>query len=391
MNLNEIFDSIENLDVSLSVKITDLSQALGMALSEDIYAKKDLPAYDNSAFDGYAFCYDDLNLPLKIKGEIFAGDKNFYEIKSGECYKIMTGAIFPDGSDSVVRLEDEKFDELGRLLVNPQTRRFEARKLRGEEVNSGDKILSSGEILTPAKIMLLASQGISKVKVFCTPKICIFSSGNEINEPWEICDERSIFNANASGIEALLAKNGFESEYKGILKDDKSVIKKAIAECEKYDIIITSGGASKGEADFMKETLVNSGYSEIFSSISVRPASPTKLFKKGNRFFCVLPGNPMSAMFGCFFSALPLARKLSGFSEILPRKIHAKMIGNVKIKPSRSNVVLGNYKSGEFRVLNDNKFSPAMITPLANSNAFYVSNIGESELCDAQELNVFEI
>jgi molybdopterin molybdotransferase len=365
--------------------------AINRVVAKDIIATRTLPAFDNSALDGYAFAYADIKNPLKIKGTILAGDKNNYQIGPNECYKIMTGAIFPNGADTVVMIENEKLDKNGDLIVPLDTPPNNARKITGEEIKSGELLLSKNSTLTPANIMLLAAQGISYVNVIKKPKIAIFSSGNEIYEPWDSCDTLSVYNANGFGIMAALSQNGFESEYKGVLKDQISTIKETLESCINYDIIITSGGASKGEADYMSEVLDLLGFKMLFNSIDARPAKPTKCYKKGDKFIFVLPGNPMSCLLATYITVLPLTKKLAGFSEFLPQMQIAKFKGNLKFKASRANIVIGTAKNGEFRATNDNIYSPSMIKPISLSNFIYISSIGESGIEDNKEIKIFKI
>ncbi|ANE35863.1 molybdopterin molybdenumtransferase [Campylobacter iguaniorum] len=392
MEVNEMFSKIDELECLDNYEFISINLAVGRVLAEDIIATKPLPFADNSALDGYAFNYNDINSPLKILGTIFAGDKKEYSIGKNECYKIMTGAIFPTGSDTVVMLEDEAFDENGNLIVPKHIKKDNARKLKGEELGIGELLLSKSTLLNAAKIMLLASQGISFVKVFAKPKIAVFSTGNEINEPWQTCDDRSIYNANALGISSLLLNNGFESEYKGILKDEKQSLKQEIIKASNYDVIITSGGASKGEADFMKSCLQELGYECIVGSIDIRPAGPTKIFKKGKQLVFILPGNPMSCYIGCFLSVIPAIKKISRSKEYLHETCEATFNGDMIQKGSRANIVLGNYMDGKFTPLNkNNKFSPAMIKPLANANALYLSKIGENEISDKTLIKIIKL
>lgn len=376
MKINEIFEILNKIEPKDSFEVVSFGSALNRVLYEDIYANKSLPCFDNSALDGYAYNYDDKDRNLVVLGTIFAGDKAKYTIQKGECYKIMTGAKMPENSDSIVMLEDSKFDENDRLIIPKDAKRFNARRLCGEEVKKGEILLKKGEILTPAKIMLLASQGISHFKVYTKLRIAIFSSGDEIIEPWQSCDDLEIYNTNAVGISSFLANFGFASEYKGIIKDDKNALKSSLTNALDYDIIITSGGASKGEADFMQTCLFELGFSEIFSHIKSKPAKPTKLFKKDNKLAIVLPGNPMSCILGLFLNLIAI-RRLAGFFDASYKKAYAKFEDSLKFSPNRSNLILGNYQNGKFNLINGNNFGSGMITPLAKANSLYISNFGE--------------
>lgn len=300
------------LPVCKSEKIT-LQRALGRILSEDVTARKSLPCFDNSALDGYAYCskFKDCELQI-VAPAIFAGDEKAYLIGERQAQKIMTGAPMPEGADSIVRLEDAIVRD-GVLKIPANVKAFDGFRKKGEEVCAGELLLRRGEILSAAKIMLLAAQGIYEASVYAHPKIALFSSGNELKEPWQDANEREIYNANASGIAALLSAHGFESEYLGILKDDLRAVKDALlAAAQRHDVIITSGGASAGEADFMRQALANAGFNEVFSHVNIKPGKPTKCYEKEGKFVFVAAGNPMAAFVLTRVLVLPLLLKMCG-------------------------------------------------------------------------------
>ena len=297
------------LPVCKSEKIT-LQHALGRILSEDVAARKSLPCFDNSALDGYAYCskFKDCELQI-VAPAIFAGDEKTYLIGERQAQKIMTGAPMPEGADSIVRLEDAIVRD-GTLKIPANVKAFDGFRKKGEEVRAGELLLRRGEILSAAKIMLLAAQGIYEASVYAHPKIALFSSGNELKEPWQDANEREIYNANASGIAALLSAHGFESEYLGILKDDLRAVKDALlAAAQRHDVIITSGGASTGEADFMRQALADAGFNEVFSHVDIKPGKPTKCYEKEGKFVFVAAGNPMAAFVFTRVLVLPLLLK----------------------------------------------------------------------------------
>lgn len=391
MQFDKIFDIFKDIEPIKNHEFISLLESTNRILFEDIIASKSLPGFDNAALDGYAFNYDDIKNPLKINGTILAGDKTNYKIEKNECYKIMTGAIFPDNSNTIVMFEDEKFDEKGYLLVPHNIKKDNARKLKGEEVKVGEILLKKGELLTPSKVMLLASQGISYVKVYSRLKIALFSSGNEVNEPWQDCDEKGIYNANAFGLYSMLNKFGFRSQYKGILHDDKEILKTELNKLSNYDVIITSGGASKGESDFMKKVLLEIGFNPIFDGLEAKPVKPTKLFKKDNQFIFVLPGNPMSCFLSCFLSCIPALKKFNGLKDYKHEGIKGNFKGNLELKANRIDIVIGNYKNGEFEPLNNNKYSSAMIKPLILSNAIYISKVNQKEIKNQEIIEILKL
>lgn len=368
---NEAFLKIsENFSIDKH-EIISTQNALGYKLFDDILAIKNLPAFDNSALDGYAVKFDEQKNGYVLKDSIFAGEKKELSINGNECVKIMTGAPFPKGADSVIRLEDA-IQKDGKIYANSNFKKGDAHRFLGEETKVGEILITKNTTLTPIHIMYLAAQGITHVKVYKKPKIAIFSSGDELKEPWEWADELEIYNANAYGVASLLSHYGFSSDYLGIIKDDLDTTINSFKQIDGYDVVFCSGGASKGEADYMKTALVSLGYTEIFSRINIRPGGPCKAFTKDNKLIFILPGNPMAAYLCAFLFALPV---LLGKEH---DKVVAKAMQEIKLKQGRANVVLGSVNftqdECEFHITDNNNFGSGMIKPLIKSNALYLSD-----------------
>ena len=349
-----------------------LERATGKILAGDVVAVKNLPSFDNSALDGYALKFDDFNEPLIVAATVLAGDTAEISLKKGECVKIMTGAKMPANTDTIVPFEDAVLQD-GKLSPQSKIKKFNAVRYKGEEVKAGEILLKKGEILTPAKVMMLAAQGIYCVCVAREPKIGIFSSGDEVVEPWQSASDGQIYNANAAGIASLLQSFGFASSSAGIVKDDLESTMRTLEDA-KFDVIITSGGASKGEADFMKTALLNLGFSELFDGVNIRPGRPSKVFIKGKKIVFILPGNPMSAFLMCFLLVVPFLKgaQFEKFGAVLNQ--------DVKIKSGRQNIVFGSFADGKFNVTDDNKFGSGMIMPLIKSNAILITSESDSAL-----------
>ena len=377
--MKNVFETLELLKEQITPlkesELIHLEEALDRILACDLYAKKNLPSFDNAALDGYAFNYADIDEPLHIKGTILAGDKTPYELGKNECYKIMTGALMPKNADTILMLEDENLEN-GKLVIKTKPKRFNAFRFKGEEQKMGELLLKKGQKLNASMLTLLAAQGIYKIKVVRKPRIAIFSSGNELKEPWEECDEKSIYNANALGVSALL--NGCDLSYLGIIKDEFDATKEALQNSN-FDLIITSGGASVGEADFMDKALKELKFEAVFDGIKARPAKPTKLYKKGEKFILILPGNPMAAFLSCFIFAKKILNLLGGNLEE-ESKISAFMGQDLRLKAGRNNFILGNLERGIFTPFNDNKFGSAMILPLVKSEFLFISDENVAEL-----------
>lgn len=357
-------------------------EACGRVLSNDIISRKNLPSFDNSALDGYAFDWEDRDEELEIlEPTIFAGEKRIYDLKAKSAYKIMTGAPMPKGANSVLRVEDAEFRD-NKLIISQKARAYDGNRKKGEELEVGALMFKRNEILDPKKILALATQGIDKVEVFKIPTISVFSSGDELVEIGEFADEMQIYNANSAGILALLRSNNFIADYKGIIKDTLSDTIKALN--TDADIIITSGGASVGDKDYMSEALSTLGFREIFSHIDIRPGRPTKCYVKENRLVFVLPGNPMAAY---MLTHLVILNALNSITKReISSKIKVKFRGELKLKAGRENIVFGNLENGEFMVFNDNKFGSGMVMPLIRSNYFFITQ--KSEIKNLEEIEI---
>lgn len=386
--LNLIYNEIKSLNLK---KIVPINEALNEICAKDIVVIKDLPCFDNSALDGYAFNHKNAGKTLKIKGIIYAGEKKEFHLNDDECYKIMTGAIMPKGADTVLRTEDANVKNDVLFLPN-EIKKFDGYRLKGEEVTRGKILIKKGEVIAPRKIMLLASQGINEVEIYKKPKIALFSSGDELKEPWQKADEYEIYNANASGIEALLKNNSFESKYLGIIKDEPLTIKESFEKCFKeFDFVITSGGASAGDKDYMDEILKDFGFKEIFDHVNIKPGRPTKCFIKDEKIVFVLAGNPTAAYLLAFLLVIPTLKKLINQNNDFFEISKTKFSGNLKLKSGRINAILGIYDDFCFKVIDDNKFGSGTISPLAKATHLYLSDLDKKELKDGEIIEILKL
>jgi len=369
-------------DFNYGSRFISLDEAVGKRVATDIFAVKNLPSFDNSAMDGYAINYADKNEPLRVADTILAGQTEDKILEKGSCVKIMTGAKIPQNADTVVPFEDAVIEN-EKLIVSKNIKKFNAYRYKGEEIKAGEILIKKGSKLSASYVMLLASQGIYCVEIFKEPIIKICSSGDEVVEPWQNESEDKIYNANASGIAALLSEFGFKSDYGGIIKDDLQTTKNKL-NSDDYDILICSGGASAGEADYMKSALLSLGFKEIFNRLDMRPGRPTKAYVRDKKVVFILPGNPMAAFVTAFLLVVPFLKK----------KPHCKIAANInqdlKFKTGRQNLVLGTLKGGDFIVTDGNKYGSGMITPLTKSDALYLTDIEECEILGGSEILVYK-
>lgn len=362
---------MSSVDIKKSICIKSIYDLDKDILAMDVKAFRDAPAFDNSAMDGYALNSGDDSDEFSIVQSIFAGDYENYSISKGECAKIMTGAKMPIGADCVVPFDDvifadEKVAKLPKLKTGANFRK------QAEELKKGDNLLEKGCVLDGVNISLLAFNGKSFVDVYSKAKIAIISSGEEIIEPWENAGEFATYNSNSVAIKSILKDNGFNADYKGVLPDNLEKMIEFISSLKSYDFIISTGGVSMGEADFMKEAYEANNMKTIFHKINLKPAKPVLFGSMNDTRIFALPGNPMSCMLATFNFILPALRKNAGYSECFNSPIQVKNKTYFKVAKYKANIILGKVENNEFEAIRNNRYNSGMISPLRDANAMAI-------------------
>lgn len=366
--LDEAMAILFKQKMSLTTEILPLLEAQNKILAQDIFATKSLPSFDNSAMDGYALNTKDKDSSLEICANIFAGDCKDYAIAKGQCAKIMTGAKIPEGADCVVPFEEiEGGFQNTKTIKAPSVLKEDANiKKCGEEVRCGDLLLKKGSILNADCLTLLASQGISHIVVFRALKIAVFASGNELKEPWEEANAYQIYNSNAIMVQAVLKSYAFCSVYGGILRDNLEDAIQALQ--SPYDVIFTTGGASKGEADYMREALAKIGATILFASVKIKPGKPIMVARVQQKILIALPGNPIAGGVTLRAMIIPFLHTLSGANAYHPQFITLKAKTTLQRKP-RTEILLAKIQGNYVSFTKKGKYGSSEITPMAQSNA----------------------
>lgn len=385
-----------SLDLAQETTLTQLvplSQAVNRVVAQDIKCIKNLPAFNNSAMDGFAFKGSDAGKTLSINKIIYAGDKGEKVLpclKEGECYKIMTGAKVPSDANTIVPIEN-CFDVNSSSVRIPEDIKEGANlRLKGEEQKEGNILFQKGELLNSSHITLLASQGITMIEVFKNISIAVVSTGNELKEPWEQAGEEEIYNCNSYALVSLLCESGFEASYSGVIPDDLESSKKFISNLKNFDVIITTGGISMGDADFVGQAFVENGLEMAFHGVNVKPGRPIMMGKMQKTFVMCLPGNPLTAMVNMHLFAIPVLNKIQGNSSFYYDGILCVNKEQFKTKQGRVNVVLGTCENGGYKVTRKNKYGSGMITALYESNSILVTNESTSSIEEKQEVFVIK-
>ncbi|MCE9632637.1 MAG: molybdopterin molybdotransferase MoeA [Methylophilales bacterium] len=276
-----------------------LRSSLGRILATDILSPCNVPNHDNSAMDGYAFNGDDIaadtTTSLKIVGTAFAGKVFDGKVERGQCVRIMTGAVMPDATDSVIPQEQAQVDG-EKIMFGAGARRGQHRRFAGEDLKLGQVVLPTGHLIRPADLGLVASLGICEVKVYRKLRVAFFSTGDELSSIGQQLESGQVYDSNRYTIYGMLARLGVEIIDMGVVRDDPVLLEQALVNAsESADVVITSGGVSVGEADYMKE-LLNKRGQVVFWKIAMKPGRPLAYGKIGNAHYFGLPGNPVSVM-----------------------------------------------------------------------------------------------
>ncbi len=367
-------NALESVACNQEGELINIEHSLNRVVAEDIFCIKNLPSYNNSAMDGYAFRHSERENPLRVVAIVYAGNVQKPILRGGECYKIMTGAKVPQDADTVAPREICKLED-GFIELTENIKKGSAIRLKGEEQKKGNLLIKEGSLLNPAKIALLASQGIRKVKVYKRLKIAIASTGNELKEPWEEANEDEVYNINGINIQMHLQSYGIESRYIGSIPDNLEQSIEFIAKLKQYDIVITTGGISAGDADFTKKAFIENGLQELFHGVKVKPGHPTMMGIMEKTFVMAMPGNPLAAIVNILLLSLPIIFKMQGAKTIFYETIKIKNGSPLKLKPKRVNIVLGNLEDGKFYAYKNNRYGSGMVTPLVESH--YITLFGE--------------
>jgi molybdopterin molybdotransferase len=273
--------------------------ALGRVLGEDIISTLDVPAHDNSAMDGYALRHADLNTDgdteLRVAGSAFAGRQFAGKLGQRECVRIMTGAVMPLGADTVVIQEIVQVDG-DKIRIPAGQKRGQNRRLAGEDLAAGKPVLKAGQPVGPPELGLIASLGLAEVMVRRRLRVAFFSTGDELASVGTALKQGEVYDSNRYTLYGMLSRLGCDIIDMGVVRDDPASLERALkAAAADADVIITSGGVSVGEADFIRELLGKLG-EVVFWKIAMKPGRPMAFGKIGSAHFFGLPGNPVAVM-----------------------------------------------------------------------------------------------
>lgn len=374
----------------------DLRHALGRILAVDVKAGFDTPPEDNSGMDGYAFRSEDIkdhkSLSLKLVGQSFAGHPFHGTVESGQAIRIMTGAKVPDSTDTVVMQEHTETPSDDTLLITTVPEAFANVRKAGDDLKTGETFLAAGKKLSPTDLAFLATQGIAEVTVSRRLKVAFFSTGDELRSIGEQLEEGQIYDSNRYSLYGLIKHLDIELVDMGVIKDDRASIEQAFETASNIaDAVVTSGGVSVGDADFVKETLEKLGQIN-FWKIAMKPGKPLAFGTLGRSLFFGLPGNPVSVIATFYQFVQPALKRMMGEQIVLPLTIKAKATEFLKKRPGRTDFqrgILQQADSGELTVRNAGTQASHVLTAMSRANCFIVlaadsGSIEAGEMVDVQ-------
>ncbi len=393
-----ILDLVQPLN---DIETVPLDEAVGRILAQSVTSQLDFPYWDNSAMDGYAVRFEDVAnctaenpTSLDIIEEIPAGIQPLKSLQSGQASRIFTGAMLPKGADTIVIQENtEKKDNKVLFLSPPNSPQAFVRK-QGEFYQAGNTLLSPGIVINAPEIAVLATAQCPKVTVYRRPRVGIFSTGDELVTPSQPLQPGQIVDSNQYALAAFVKNQGGIPIQLGIVPDDINLLREKMIEAIKgFDVVLSTGGVSVGDYDYVEQLLTELGGTIQIRSVAVKPGKPLTVAKFSNG--CVyfgIPGNPVSALVSCWRFVQPALKKLSGLSgNWQPNFIKAKSGHILRSGGKRETYLWGQLQfvdeGFQFELAGGSHSSGNLIN-LAGTNALAILPIGTTIIEPGNQVSV---
>jgi molybdopterin molybdotransferase len=383
-----------------AIERVQIRQALDRVLATDVTSPFDVPGHDNSAMDGYAVRFDDLapgrETLLHRVGESFAGKPSTTSVGSGECVRIFTGAVMPAGTDTVVMQERAQDDARGvRIAAGAVDRKGQNRRFAGEDVKRGQVVFSAGQRVRPAELGMLASLGFGEVSVRRKLRVAFFSTGDELKGIGTTLGAGEIYDSNRYTLFGMLSRLHCDIVDMGVVPDVPDVLERAFASAaECADVVITSGGVSVGDADFVKALLEKLG-EVLFWKIAMKPGRPLAYGRLAGTHFFGLPGNPVAVMVTFYEFVQDALRILQGERDVAPMPtFKVPLAAPIRKVPGRTEFqrgILAPDGSGGFSVRPTGEQGSGILSSMSQANCFIVlaaatGNVAAGATVDVQLL-----
>ena len=350
-----------------------IREALGRVLAQDIVPEINVPAHDNSAMDGYAVRFSDLDKPLREIGTALAGKPFSGKLGPGECVRIMTGAVMPEGADTVVIQEVVK-KEGERIVVPHGQKKAQNVRYAGEDLAKGKPVLHPGQLVRPAELGLIASLGVGELNVKRRLRVAFFATGDELASIGAPLKEGEVYDSNRYTLHGMLTRLGVVLVDLGVVRDRPQDLENAFKKGSALaDVVITTGGVSVGEADFVRDLMAKLG-EVLFWKIAMRPGRPMAFGKIGNAFLFGLPGNPVAVMVTFYQFVRDALLFMSGREGGEVPLLKASAAENLRKMPGRTEYQRGILfrESGEWKVRTTGQQGSGVLRSMSEANCFIV-------------------
>jgi molybdopterin molybdotransferase len=402
LSVDQVGDFLAQLTHPLPVNQAQdvfLFDALGRVLAQDVISPISVPAHNNSAMDGFAFdaaqLQADQPLILRVVGTALAGKAWQGKVNAGECLKIMTGAILPDGLDTVVPQELAQIttkQDVTTVTIPPHiVKAGDNRRLAGEDLMQGRPALKAGQHLTPAALGLIASLGLPDVRVHRRLRVAYFSTGDEVMSLGESPREGAVYDSNRFTVFGLLTRLGCDVIDMGVVRDEPALLEAAFVKAaQAADAIITSGGVSVGEADFTKAMMKKLG-DVAFWKIAMRPGRPMAVGRIGQSVLFGLPGNPVAVMVTFLAFVRPALLRMMGSTAQSAPLLRAKSLEPLRKKAGRTEYQRGhvsNAADGTLQVRTTGNQGSGVLSSMVQGNGLIVLHHAQGNVIVGDEVDV---
>ncbi len=352
-----------------------LHQSSNRVLAKDIISTLNVPGHTNSAMDGYALAGDDLpqSSPRQysVAGTAFAGKPFKVPCPAGQCVRIMTGAVMPDGTDTVVMQEHVEHISDTQIRVAAGHKQGQNVRQAGEDIARDSIVLTDGHYIHAADLGVIASIGIGEIEVYRKPRIAFFSTGDELRPVGDALGTGDIYDSNRYSLHGMLSQLNVEIIDLGIVKDNPEDLRHAFKNASaNADLVITTGGVSVGEADYVKQIVEAMGEIHIWK-IAMKPGRPITFGRLGNSAYFGLPGNPVSVMTTFYQFVVPAIQRLSGQADCHPLTIKVISASELKKRAGRFEYqrgILSLNETDQLTVCATGKQGSGILTSMSRAN-----------------------
>lgn len=378
-----------------TVERLSIRATLGRVLAEDVISPVNVPQHDNSAMDGYAVRFADLKSDaestLKIVGASFAGKPYQGTLAAGQAVRIMTGAVIPAGADSVVQQERARASA-DQVSVMPLPKKGTNTRSAGEDLRAGEAALKRGQPIRPAEIGMMASLGIGEVAVYRKLRVAFFSTGDELVAVGTPLGPGQIYDSNRYTIYGLLVRLGCEVLDMGVIRDTPEDVEQAFKDAaQSADVVITSGGVSVGEADYVKQVLDRLG-EVLFWKIAMKPGRPLAYGKIGDAHFFGLPGNPVAVMVTFYQFVRDALLHLQGQARTIPLPTQKVVCTSaIKKAPGRTEFqrgILSRDATGQWSVRTTGDQGSGILSSMSQANCFIILPTDQGNVPAGSEVDI---